>query len=361
MRAMRNPLTWQRLARRHGDAAQHPIATRALERLRARPEPDDHAGVVSFVDDSFDLMGGAGRVRLESELLDQDELELAAARVRGVLDEAESALTRFRPASELCALNRDPRASVPVSPIVAALVRAAIAAGDWSGGLVDATLADEIESVGYRRTRAGEEPAPLTAALAAAPRRRPARARRSSGLSSLEVREHGRVTRPLGVRIDSGGIAKGMAADLAAATVPDGVRYAISCCGDLAVGGPPGPPWQVAVTSARTGLEAHRLLVPRGGVATSAIHNRIWRRADGSYVHHLLDPSTGEPAWTGVVAATAVAPSGLDAEVLAKTALLSGPDAGRRLLGRHGGVIQHDGGAVEVVPALRVPRLAAAA
>ena len=130
------------------------------------------------------------------------------------------------------------------------------------------------------------------------------------------------VRRP-GVRLDPGGIAKGMAADLAAATLPAGVRYAISCGGDLAVGGE--RPWDVVVQSARTEAEVHRLRVRTGGVATSGIGARIWQGEDGRYAHHVLDPATGRPAWTGLVAVTAVAGSALEAEVLAKTALLSGP------------------------------------
>jgi len=47
--------------------------------------------------------------------------------------------------------------------------------------------------------------------------------------------------------------------------------------------------------------------------------------------------------------------------VLAKTALLSGAEGGRRLLRRDGGVLQHDSGAVEVVPAEGAPRLRLAA
>ena len=59
-------------------------------------------------------------------------------------------------------------------------------------------------------------------------------------------------------------------------------------------------------------------------------------RADG-YAHHLLDPSTGRPAWTGVIQATAIADTALRAEALAKAALLSGPERGRELLAAHGG------------------------
>jgi thiamine biosynthesis lipoprotein len=166
--------------------------------------------------------------------------------------------------------------------------------------------------------------------------------------------------RPPGVHLDSGGIGKGLAADLAAITVPAGIRYAISCGGDLALGGAsPQSPWEVAVHSARTGATVHRLRVRTGGVATSGITSRLWRRSDGAHAHHLLDPSTGEPAWTGLVAVTAVAATSLDAEVRAKTARLSGPGRARTLVARRGGVLQHDDGRVEIVagpPAVRLRR-----
>ena len=60
--------------------------------------------------------------------------------------------------------------------------------------------------------------------------------------------------------------------------------------------------------------------------------------------HHLLDPATGRPAWTGVLSATAKAPTAALAEALAKAAVLSGPFAGCLVLSRFGGLlITYDG------------------
>jgi thiamine biosynthesis lipoprotein len=55
----------------------------------------------------------------------------------------------------------------------------------------------------------------------------------------------------------------------------------------------------------------------------------------------VLDPATGQPAYTGVVQVTALAPTALEGEALAKAALLSGPEGAAAWL-PHGGVIVFD-------------------
>ncbi len=314
---------------------------------------------MSRVETRFASMGTQAHVRLESAVVPEDDLRRHAAAIAEELAAIEAALTRFAPDSELCALNRDPRPSVPASPAVRALARATRWAGEASGGLVDATLLGPLEAAGYAGSRAGQTPAPpapLDLALAGAPPRRPAGPSPAARFAAVGADARA-VRRPPGVRLDSGGLGKGLAADLAAECLPVGVRYSISCGGDLALGGPDGgPPWDVAVADARVGAEVHRLRVRSGGVATSGIHARLWREADGGYAHHLLDPATGRPAWTGLVAVTAVAANALAAEVAAKAALLAGPDRACGLLPR-GGVLQHDDGRVEVVPAVRVLRV----
>ena len=96
------------------------------------------------------------------------------SRRRRFVVEFDAALSRFKPDSELCALNADPRERVPASALLRTAVRAGLAAAERSGGLVDPTLVGEIESAGYVASRAGVPGAPLGAALAEAPPRRPA-------------------------------------------------------------------------------------------------------------------------------------------------------------------------------------------
>ena len=82
-----------------------------------------------------------------------------------------------------------------------------------------------------------------------------------------------------------------------------------------------------------------------GAVATSGLRTRIWGTDEG-FAHHLIDPARGTPAWTGVIQATALAPTALEAETLAKIALLRGRRAGREMLAQRGGALILDDGRV---------------
>lgn len=283
----------------------------------------------------------------------------AAAAERAFVEDAAARLSRFRPDSELCALNRDAREEVPAS----LLLRSAVGAGVWaarrSGGLVDPTLLGEIEAAGYRLSRDRATPAPLSQALACAPPPRPARARVPARWREIEIDdERGAIRRPPGLRIDTGGTGKGLLADAVAHRLRGYTRFVVDCGGDIAVGGVATQldPVPIEVEHPLTGECVHVLRVAAGGVATSGMNVRIWRREDGSFAHHLLDPASGEPVWSGLVGATALAPSALEAETLSKMALLSGPAGARRALAEHGGLVVHDDGDVELIgPLARRP------
>jgi thiamine biosynthesis lipoprotein len=246
---------------------------------------------------------------------------------------------------------------------MASLVAAAVRAWRESGGLVDATLGAELERAGYTGDLAGS--LPLEAALGRAPARRAAAADPDSPLRDTRVDRARRiVTRPPGMRLDSGGLAKGLFADLLAESLAGHATFAVDCAGDLRIGGTSGRERRVEVSSPFDESVIHRFELSGGGVATSGIGRRSWLDANGRPAHHLLDPATGRPAYTGVVQATALAPTALAAEIRAKAALLSGPDDARRWL-PDGGVLVADDGSVEAVdpaPASqRAPRVRSAA
>jgi thiamine biosynthesis lipoprotein len=287
------------------------------------------------------------------------QTERASAVAEALLRRHHRALTRFDAQSELSLLNADPRTARRVSALAARAIAAALWAAERSGGLVDPTLLGALERAGYAHSRAGAEPAPLREALRSAPARRPAAPSPDAPWRAVAM-EGDTVRRPAGTRLDLGGTAKGLAVDRAAALLTRQTTFAVAAGGDIVLGGVSGVARQVSVAHPlEPDTTAFEFELVTGAVATSGLATRIWR-TPGGYAHHLIDPSTGLPAWTGVIQATALAGTGLEAETLAKTALLSGPDVGLEVLQPAGGLLVLDDGEVLVAGALRRPLKAAA-
>jgi thiamine biosynthesis lipoprotein len=289
------------------------------------------------------------RMRLLADGVSAGEVRAA----RRLLEALDARLSRFRPDSELSRLNADPRTTVPASPALRGAVGAALRAAEGTGGLVDPTLLGALERQGYTRSLAAAEPPPASRALAAAPPRTAARPAGDAAWRAVRIDPAGgTITRPAGLRLDTGGTTKGFAADLVARMLSGARRLVVDCGGDLRIAVAPGAPaFDVGVEHPFGGELAAIVPVGGGAVATSGIARRLWLRPDGRAAHHLLDPATGEPAWTGLAGVTALARSGIEAEALAKAAFLSGPAGARRLLRRHGGVLVLDDGSVERIGA----------
>ena len=137
-----------------------------------------------------------------------------------------------------------------------------------------------------------------------------------------------------GIDVDLGAIAKGDAADRACALVAAAGPCLVNAGGDVVVSGPRRDgPWPIAI--ATHGGEIVLNLV-RGALATSGIDRRRWTRA-GRTVHHAIDPRTGASAPTDLIRATAVAPTGAEADAIATALLVAGGErraAARRRVGR---------------------------
>jgi FAD:protein FMN transferase len=296
--------------------------------------------------EELDCFGGRCAVLVSGESV---AAQHAVALARRRLLACHERFTRFDPGSELSRLNRDPRDVVPVSPVMASFARSAVGVAAVTGGLVDPTLLPELERAGY--VGAAPPGLALPEALALAPPRRPARPSPDARWRAVQVDgAAGTIARPPGLELDSGGL-KGFFADLVGASLAGHEAYALGCAGDVRVGGAGGRPRTVRVQSPfDDAITLDELPVVEGGVATSGIGRRSWRDAAGRPAHHLLDPSTGRPCFTGIVQATALAPTALHAEALAKAALLSGPGGAERWL-RFGGVLVYeDGGHHRVAP-----------
>lgn len=297
----------------------------------------------------FACFGGTAGLHVRGE--DEGDGRRLAEQGRDLLLDAHRRLSRFDRESELCRLNRDSRAEVPASPLMRRLAAAVRTAGSRSGGLVDATLLDAIERAGYAGSLQGEGTASSSPSLLADQDAAPARPNPAAAWRTVGVDEEaGTVIRPPGVKIDSGGIAKGLLADMVGASLRASRSFAVDCCGDIRLGGTSGRPRAVRVDDPFGGGVLHELSLSEGAVATSGITRRSWRGPDARAAHQILDPCSGRPAFTGILQATAIAPTALLAEVFAKSALLSGPERAFEWL-PFGGVFVRSGGEVEIVSA----------
>lgn len=265
----------------------------------------------------------------------------AASRAKRQLLAWHRQFSRFDPASELSALNRDPRETVAVSPMMERFIEAARGAASITGGLFDPTLVDPLEAAGYADDF-DSGGVPVDDALRLVRGRAPAAPSRDARWRKLSVdRRTATVTRPTGVRLDTGGIAKGMFGDVLAAVLGGHESFAVDAAGDVRLGGAARMVRPVQVASPFDGSIVHAFELIRGAAATSGIGRRSWLRPDGTPAHHLLDPATGRPAFTGVVQATALAPLAVEAEALAKAAVLTGPGRATDWL-RYGGLVVYD-------------------
>ena len=263
-------------------------------------------------------------------------LHRGEARVR----ELEQRWSRFVRSSELNELNGSAGHLVPVSPDTFELVQRAVQAWRCTGGRFDPTVGATLAAHGYDRT--------FSEVLAAGPTAIRADVAPSPGLAGVVlVPELHAVALPAGTALDAGGIGKGLAADLTAALlVADGADGAlVNLGGDLrAVGRPPAPEgWSISVPDPlEPGRELLRLALPDGAVATSSRLQRAWATTSGP-AHHLIDPATGRPAITDVVAVTVVAAEAWWAEAVTKALFLTGAPGLDELEDVHAVVVTEDG------------------
>jgi len=257
-------------------------------------------------------------------------LDAACRDLAAQLADVDAACSRFRPDSELAALD-DPRrtgdAAAVISPLLAEAIEVALRAAELTDGAVDPTVGAAMTAAGYDRDFALVQPAgpPLRLTVRAVP-----------GWQQLELdRAAGLLTMPAGIRLDLGATAKAWAADRAAARLADrfGCGVLVSLGGDIAIAGQvPAGGWRVRVqdTCGHPGDApegpAAVVSISAGGLATSSVTARRWRRG-GDVLHHILDPRTGTPArpfWRTVSVAAATC---ADANAASTAAIIKGAGA----------------------------------
>lgn len=138
------------------------------------------------------------------------------------------------------------------------------------------------------------------------------------------------VTLDKGTQLDLGAIAKGYASYRAAKLLTDaGVTSAnLSLGGNVHVLGtkPDGSNWKVAITDPNdTSDYAGVLQVQDTAVVTSGGYQRFFEQ-NGKVYHHILDPTTGAPAQSGLISATVISQDDVLADALSTALFVMGSD-----------------------------------
>jgi FAD:protein FMN transferase len=309
-------------------------------------------------------------LRLAIHGLPDPVADAAWAAVSDEIEAIEQALSRFRETSDLTLLNRAATGALPGGTATLAvdrrLVRALVAARRaWrvTGGRFDPRVLADLDRLGYRGAEVGTSegvgevdpprpPKPDCEWLCADSRSDRAAVETPVDLGGIGK---GLALRWAGHRLERtlAGAGSAGAGAVAAGTATENPREArpgflLEAGGDLVGrgGAPGGGPWLIGIDDPRAGTATTGPLaviaIADGAAATSSVAVHRWRIAlagSGSTtspagrsvgpspdreVHHLVDPRTGEPGGSGLLAVTVVGPDPAWAEVWSKTLFLAG-------------------------------------
>ena len=283
---------------------------------------------------TFRAMGCKVEAQLET---DQDGADLLAA-LPLQFESLEAQLSRFRPESDLMALNARAGQWTPVSAALYENVRVAKQAALLTDGLYNPLVLPALVATGYARSfeAIGAAQASETGAVGT--------------WRAIQLRRQSREVRlPTGSALDLGGIAKGWTAEQIAEQLSIYGPCLISVGGDIAVRGAPSgtPGWRIAIADPDASQPICEVVLHDKTVATSGIDYRRWQTTDGKSHHHIIDPRTGQSAETDVRSASIVHRHAPAAEAYAKAVLLLGSQAGLDWLnqqwGAAGMLVRSDG------------------
>lgn len=288
-----------------------PLSPAAPERLAKRDSERLQDSV------RFAALGGQAVVAVA----DAGRLDRARQAVERVVAEFDHACSRFREDSELSAVNSSPGRAIKVSPLMIEAMEVALRAASLTGGDIDPTVGGALIALGYDRDfeelpAAGVIPMPRLGAV--------------PGWHTVDLDPRaGTVRVPRGVTLDLGSTAKALAADHAARAAAEaaGCGVLVSLSGDLAIAGPaPADGWRIRVTDDHRSdviAPGQWIALHSGGLATSSTSVRRWRTSE-RVVHHIVDPSTGQPVESRWRTASVVAATCLDANIASTASLIRG-------------------------------------
>ncbi len=274
--------------------------------------------------------------------LDGDETLLRGA--ENIVYSLERKLSVTDPSSELFAINS--RGEGDVSPDTAELLKFALEVCEKTDGALDISIYPVLRAWGFTaddyRVPDGDELAELLTLV---------------DYTKVDVSD-GAVVLAEGMQLDLGAVAKGFTGDRIIEYLREnGVKSALLNLGGniQALGSKPnGTPWTVAVADPQHGGYLGTLEVSDMAVVTSGGYERCFELGGVTY-HHIIDPSDGRPAASGLVSVTVVGGSGALCDALSTALFVMGLDRASEYWRAHGdfeAVFLTDGGELYITAGL---------
>lgn len=265
---------------------------------------------------------------------DRARLAEAAGAAFEEIDRLDRQMSNYSETSELTYINHSAaRGDVIVEKELFDFLKLAIAFSRTTGGTFDITVGPLMKAWGFfdNKGRVPEE-SELKSVMARV------------GFEHVSLNEQKRAIRfdREGVELDLGGIAKGYAVDRAAEILrAAGVTSAFITAGSSsirAIGAPPGQQaWRVEVSDPLD--RSHKLdaiEINNQSISTSGCHEKTFESGGKTYCH-IMDPRIGRPI-EGLLSATVITQSGVEAEALSKALMVMGIEKARGFLRTRPGV-----------------------
>ena len=238
-------------------------------------------------------------------------------------------LSRTKPNSDISRLNAGAGNDVEVDTSTGTLLAEAAFIGDMTGGALDVTIAPVMDAWGFGAATSFQESefrvptqAELDALLPLV----------DSGKLHVNGHALGRLARldEPGMAVDLGAVAKGYAADQVRDLLLEaGVTSALlDLGGNVTVMGTKadGSPWRVGIKDPAAPASSYCILSLSDKTASTSGGYERYFEENGVTYHHIIDPHTGYPADSGLLAVTAVSADGTLADALSTACFVMGAD-----------------------------------
>ena len=231
--------------------------------------------------------------------------------------------------SEIYRANHSSGQTVSVSQETAELISFALEMSKKTGGALDPTIYPVLTAWGFT-TDSKQVPSPEQIAELL----------QNIGYSRIRL-EGTSLTIPEGMELDLGAVGKGYTADLVTEVLKaHGVASAIISLGGniQAIGSrPDGSDWRIGVRAPWEEGNLGVLEISDAAVVTSGGYENYFEDADGNLYWHILDPSTGSPANSGLQAVTIIGKEGRLCDALSTALFVMGAEQAEAYWRENGG------------------------